>query len=83
MSRHKKELCGAHKTRGARPWLICPMPKAVTAWVSEETKHFVFLVLIFLPAWSYAAENQSSACRIRCLEDASTVVPNCQQKSNG
>jgi len=31
MSRHRKELCGAPKARGAMPWPIWPMRKSVTA----------------------------------------------------
>jgi len=34
-----------------------------------ETKYLHFIVLIFVPAWSHAAENWSNACWRSCWED--------------
>ena len=38
-------------------------------WASWETQYHKFLVLIFVPAWSHAAENRSSAWWRTCWED--------------
>ena len=38
-------------------------------WASWETKYLNFLVLMFVPAWSHAAENRSNACWRHCWED--------------
>jgi len=40
----------------------------------------VFLVLIFIPAWSHAAENWSSACWTPCWEDANSTKWSAKRK---
>ena len=39
----------------------------------ERRSTSVFLLLIFIPAWSHAAENRSSACWRPCSEGASST----------
>jgi len=38
-------------------------------WTSWETQYLNFLVLIFVPVWSHAAENRPNACWRPCWED--------------
>ena len=53
-------------------------------WACCETKYLHFIVLIFVPARSHAAENRSNACWRSCWEDPSMhAVPIRPQKTNG
>jgi len=58
-SRHRKELRGTPKARGPNPWLIWPMSKSVTSYVSGGSLRKVSLLYVLLLSCS-----MSSVCAI-------------------
>ena len=59
--------------------MYCHLLAAYTALVSGEIDNLIILVLIFIPAWSYAAAHRSSSYWRPCSEDTSSTKSSAKQ----